>query len=308
GTATIGTLSQPAGRTLNVFTGTSSSPTYGIYNQVSSASNAVQYGMYTIVGNGNATGQKYGLYTKITGDNKAVGVYSWVPCTSSSCYAGYFRGRLLVNATTGADLDAFGVWKSIQTYSFLVKRDGRTFVNTLRLGAFVNPNDLEGTLRYTATDGFQGYRNGNWGSLGGGLWSSFGNNIAYNAGNVYVGTTPSAVSNSLNYRLLVDGKIIAEEVRVQLSGNWPDYVFDASYERLDWKALSNYIQTEKHLPGVPSAAEITEKGGIDVGEMERVLLEKVEELTLYMLELKSENESLKTRIQALENQAENDEE
>ncbi len=309
GTLSVGTLNQDPNRTISLVTnGTTVNPTvlkYGIYNRVSATGNGSQYGAYHLVGNGTATGQKFGVYAQILG-SRATGIYSYVSCNEPDCFAGYFKGKLLVNATTAPDVDALGVWSSIQSYSFLVKRDGRTFVNTLRLGESINVNDLNGTLRYTTANGFEGYTNGSWGPIGGvfnSVWDEIGSDIAYDGGNVYIGTTPGQVSNSDNYKLLVDGKIIAEEVRVQLSGNWPDYVFDEKYERLDWKELANFIDTEKHLPGVPSESEVRAAGGVDVGEMDRVLLEKIEELTLYMLDLKSENEELKKRIQSLENTA-----
>ncbi|MCB0588566.1 MAG: hypothetical protein KDD06_24955, partial [Phaeodactylibacter sp.] len=60
------------------------------------------------------------------------------------------------------------------------------------------------------------------------------------------------------------------------------------------------IQEKGHLPGIPSAQEVEARGGVDVGEMQRKTLEKVEELTLYLIELKKENEELKERLLVLE--------
>ena len=310
GVLSVGTLNQSNDRTINLYTtGATVNPTiskYGIYNNVDASGNGIQYGIYNRVGNNSASGAKYGIYTQVSGTDRAYGIYSFVPCNGYECYAAYLRGKVVVNATTAPDLDAFGVWRSTQTYSFLVKRDGRTFANTLTLGETVNVNDLNGTIRFTSTNGFEGHKNGSWSPLGGAVWDEFNNDIAYTGGNVYIGTTPGAVSNTNDYKLLVDGKVIAEEVRVQLSGSWPDYVFEESYDRLDWQSLASFVKVEKHLPGVPSAKEVEQAGGVDLGTMDRILLEKVEELTLYMLELKEENENLKKRIQALENTKENE--
>jgi len=96
-----------------------------------------------------------------------------------------------------------------------------------------------------------------------------------------------------DYTFAVDGKIIAEEVRVRLSENWPDYVFQPSYDLMPLPELKKYITKHNHLPDVPSAAEIEEAGGTDVGAMNILLLKKVEELTLHVIQLQEEIETLK---------------
>lgn len=103
------------------------------------------------------------------------------------------------------------------------------------------------------------------------------------------------------YKLAVDGKAIVEELKVQLSQNWADYVFEEDYQLRDLSEVKQYVQEHKHLPGVPSAKEIEAEGGFEMGEMQRVMMEKIEELTLYMIDLKEENESLKKRVIELEN-------
>jgi hypothetical protein len=101
------------------------------------------------------------------------------------------------------------------------------------------------------------------------------------------------------YHLSVGGKIIAEELRCQLKIDWPDYVFDANYPLLSLHDLEKSIQTNGHLPGIPSATEI--KGhGVDVGDMQVRMMEKIEELTLYMIELNKQNKVLVDRIADLE--------
>ncbi|MEI2738307.1 MAG: hypothetical protein V9F01_05935 [Chitinophagaceae bacterium] len=102
------------------------------------------------------------------------------------------------------------------------------------------------------------------------------------------------------YQLSVDGKIIAEEVKVQLSTSWPDYVFDEGYKLMPIEDLEKSIRQHKHLPNIPSAAEVTAENGIQLGEMNRKLVEKVEELTLYIIQLKKENTSLEERLNKVE--------
>ncbi|RYE22097.1 MAG: hypothetical protein EOP51_14040 [Sphingobacteriales bacterium] len=114
-------------------------------------------------------------------------------------------------------------------------------------------------------------------------------------GQVAIGSAPAAAGYLLN----VDGKAICEEMRVQTSGAWPDYVFNDNYDLLPLEELEKSIQKNKHLPNIPAASEV-EKNGFDLGDMNKRLLEKVEELTLYMIELKKENTRLAARVNKLE--------
>lgn len=128
------------------------------------------------------------------------------------------------------------------------------------------------------------------------LWSSSNVTLQPSFGSVTIGSyTPAS-----GYKLSVDGKIIVEEARVQLSTSWPDYVFHSNYKLPSFQELSQYISRHKHLPNMPSAAEIEGQKGFDLGDMQKRLVEKVEELTLYILQLKKENEAMHQRILALE--------
>jgi hypothetical protein len=113
-----------------------------------------------------------------------------------------------------------------------------------------------------------------------------------------------ATSNT-SYKLAVAGKIAATgEVRVFTDGTtaFPDYVFDPSYQLPSLEETEKYVKENHHLPEVPSAADI-EKDGMSLNGMNTILLKKVEELTLYMIEMKKENEIMKKEIKVLkENQ------
>jgi hypothetical protein len=108
--------------------------------------------------------------------------------------------------------------------------------------------------------------------------------------NVIIGST--SVTPASGYVLSIDGKAICEELKVQLQTSWPDYVFAENYKLRPLLQLEKFIQENKHLPNVPSADEL-EKNGIEVGDMHKRLMEKVEELTLYIIQLKKEIDALR---------------
>ncbi len=93
-------------------------------------------------------------------------------------------------------------------------------------------------------------------------------------------------------------QINAKDINVELN-NAADYVFEDNYDLKSLKEVENYVKENKHLPGVPSAAEISENG-MSVSQMSNLLLEKVEELTLHMIQLQKENEALKAKVESLE--------
>ncbi len=97
----------------------------------------------------------------------------------------------------------------------------------------------------------------------------------------------------------INGKLIATEVRVQPTASWPDYVFAKDYKLISLEELENIINANKHLPGIPTASSV-EENGIMLGEMQTKAMEKIEELTLYIIQLSKENKALNERIEKLE--------
>jgi len=118
-------------------------------------------------------------------------------------------------------------------------------------------------------------------------WELSGNDVSYTSGNVGIGTT-----NTQGFMFAVAGNMVAEAVKVELEGNWPDFVFEKEYNLQSLKEIEDYIKENGHLPNVPSAEEI-KNNGIDLGQMDATLLQKIEELTLHSIQQQKEIDSLK---------------
>lgn len=103
------------------------------------------------------------------------------------------------------------------------------------------------------------------------------------------------------YRLYVNGGILTTKVKVAnyCSGAWADYVFAKDYKLKSLSEVETFIKANKHLPNIPSGDEI-EKEGLDLGDMQAKQMEKIEELTLYMIEMKKEIDSLKKQNESLQ--------
>ncbi|MDN3588109.1 hypothetical protein QWY86_15605 [Pedobacter aquatilis] len=103
---------------------------------------------------------------------------------------------------------------------------------------------------------------------GSGIWNQYGN--------VGIGTT------NPTEKLSVNGKIRAQEIKIEVN-NWPDFVFEQDYKLLKLTELDKFIKINKHLPDIPPARTIG-KDGLAIGEMNKILLQKVEELTIHLIE------------------------
>jgi len=164
---------------------------------------------------------------------------------------------------------------------------------------------------------FRLYKNGNttnylsiWQGVGGAALDPIGTGLLYigydqpttvimgmNGGKIGIGTgTPDQL-------LTVRGIIHAQEVRVDLTVPGPDYVFEKNYRLPALKEIKDYIDQNKRLPEVPSAAEM-EKNGVQLGEMNMLMLKKMEEMTLYILDQQKQIEALKSRIEAINHKTE----
>lgn len=104
-----------------------------------------------------------------------------------------------------------------------------------------------------------------------------------------------------DYRLFVKDGIKTEKVKVELASEngWADYVFENNYNLLSIKELESFITENKHLPNIPSAKQVIDEGGFELKEMNIKLLEKVEEQSLYIIQLHNDLEELKSEIKEL---------
>jgi hypothetical protein len=93
-----------------------------------------------------------------------------------------------------------------------------------------------------------------------------------------------AIPAGSSYKMAVGGGILTEKVRVATNGTtfWADFVFDPTFKLRPLSELAQFIKINKHLPDIPTTAEVTQNG-IDIAETQALLLQKVEELTLYVI-------------------------
>lgn len=101
------------------------------------------------------------------------------------------------------------------------------------------------------------------------------------------------------HKLAVEGSIGARRVKVQTDG-WSDFVFNNDYKLKTLDEVEDYVAENSHLPGIPSEAEVI-KNGIYLGEMDAKLLQKIEELTLYLIEQNKQIQALKKEVSVLKN-------
>lgn len=112
--------------------------------------------------------------------------------------------------------------------------------------------------------------------------------------------TEEEITNSINFRICSNGITYAKEINVTLSG-WPDYVFSKEYSLPDLNDLEAYVKENNHLPNVPSEKEVMENG-VNIGQMNAILLQKIEELTLYLIEQQKTINELCDKVNMLTNE------
>ncbi len=250
----------------------------------------------TLFADFGATGPTYNLYgvggseiwVNSQGGNLSVG-----PATNHAIKFvanGAERMRLLANGNFGIGTNAPTTKLSLGTYQTT------TAGNVGGIALYET-----GNTKYGLSVNNQGFLDisGNQSSAGGIRFFNGTDNTAptermriTSTGNVGIGTSnPQA-------KLAVNGDIYAKKVKVTTTG-WPDYVFEQNYVLKPLSEVETFILANKHLPEVPSAADIA-KNDQDLGEMNKVLLQKVEELTLYLIALEKENKLQKERVDKLE--------
>ena len=191
-----------------------------------------------------------------------------------------------------------GIWDWARGGEF--RNDGsqnpETFVTYGRLRS---KHENGGLWLSNANLGFIGKHNNNVGIWTQGIgWNTF--NVNINTGSIAIGRTTAPSG----FKLAVQGKMIIEEIQLQQSDFWPDYVFDKDYSLIPLEELETFIRENGHLPNIPSAEEVAAEKGFKTAEMIQKLLEKVEELTLYTIaqqkDFLREKQNLEQKIDLLE--------
>jgi hypothetical protein len=250
-------------------------------------------------------GPVYNMNTSISNSNPSVILIEGLP--NSHIQAGAWVGwSTRYCPVVKFKIEAYNVyntseWVTVADYSNTTF-NGNDFSVALPFGSFTK-------LKYTFYEGQQGCLNGGiaygiselffihpeattpyYGlfEVSGSTWTRRGNNINYNSGNVGIGIVDP--QNKLD----VNGTIHAREVKVDLIG-WADYVFAPTYKLRPLSEVEQFIKTNGHLPEIPKAEEV-KQNGVNLGEMQTKLLQKVEELTLYSIEQSKENAELKQKL------------
>ncbi|MDR2653561.1 MAG: hypothetical protein LBC68_14870 [Prevotellaceae bacterium] len=274
------------------YTGSSSTGVaYGLYSSsygYNTSSTAGTYGLYSYAYKAGSAGTVYGIYSSVSGGSKR--------------YAGYFSGGdVYVSGNVGIgvaspaaklDVDGVGIFHKNLTINGC-NSDGTTYplsiVNPAKTGAnqahiwniySMSGDNYGNSLQFWAygPDGADECSNG-------GLC---GNRFTItDSGNVGIGTMHPTV------KLDVTGTIRATEVKVCLNQGC-DFVFEKNYKLMPLNDLSNFIFENRHLPEIAPAAEM-ESEGINLSEMNAKLLQKVEELTLYVIDLQQQINELKNK-------------
>ncbi|MEP6674295.1 MAG: hypothetical protein ABJA78_04045 [Ferruginibacter sp.] len=211
-------------------------------------------------------------------------------------------GKLVTRGTVGATAAIFGD----NTTGVAIENNypGIAFNTYYNGGRFFIANGYGGVIGLNPTNSRIAFSNSTTSGTAGAAASTVTDKMWIDAdGTVSLGSSNLAAENTslgTGYKLKIFGKAIAEEVRVQLRASWPDYVFQNDYHLMPLNEIENYIKENNHLPGFEKAA-VVEKEGADLGETQRKLLEKIEELTLHMISINKRVEELEKENSALKN-------
>ena len=315
--------------TLNVGIGTTN-PTSQLSilnNNNSQAAVNIAFGAYGILGQTD-----YGTVDKgiVLGNNIKGGVngYKYNITTSSYGARGITLDKDGIGFLTGLGATTSGAAINTPTRMF-INNSGNVGIGEPNPGSNLVVKGTGGSSVFVLTDnGASGYRQTFRTNSGGSLswnWGEVGNESTYmsiilqggqnqwdnktrdlvfrstaknpimvlgaSTGNVGIGTT-----DTKGYKLAVAGSagVIAEKFVVKQQINWPDYVFQEEYKLCSLIDLEMFIKKHSHLPEVPSAEEV-KSTGLDLGETQTLLLKKIEELTLYVIELNKKIEKLEAK-------------
>jgi hypothetical protein len=234
--------------------------------------------------------------------------------TGVSSYSATDRLFSIGNGTTTSDRrNALTVLKNGKTgLGTVTPTEILDVVGNVKLSGALMPNNLPGTAGQVLTSGGPGVAptwavantafsgTTNYVSKFTPTGTAIGTSQIFDDGTlVGIGTTSSA--STAGYKFAVNGAAIFTKAVIKLYATWPDFVFDSNYNLPSLTETKKYIDQNKHLPGMPSAQQV-EKDGIDVGLTQATLLQKVEELTLYIIKQDKELDKQDKEIEILKSQ------
>lgn len=238
-------------------------PHHGIKSILRGDKSGTQYGIYSSLSGANDEGKKYCFYAKSNSTN-----------TLGNVWAGYFEGKLQVKGDFILEKD------NANMLFFPFKESNGEFRLAIVPNQIDNENDYNWNVAsYFSANGEREFRI---------------NDINKKAFFIKNTTLDSDV-----FRIMGDGKVWATEINVRTTGDFPDYVFNGGYNLMNLDSLNEYITINNKLPKMPSAKDVSDNG-VNIGELNVLLVEKVEELTLYTIEQQKLINELLERIVKLE--------
>ena len=227
--------------------------------------------------------------------NAADGTFDKLTVNSSSTLNG--TTNLKLNKTTGYFLTATNQKVAAYNTMFYVTSAGEIGGTGLHLQSQSAMHCCSPSFNITYDDATQSYIVKSSGYMGAFYPTVFkASKFTFKEGEVVINNKLTC-KDELEVVGVTASTIKADDINVNMS-NAADYVFDENYNLKSLSEVESYVNEHKHLPGIPSAAEM-EQNGISVSAMSNMLLEKVEELTLHMIQLKKENEALKAEVKSL---------
>lgn len=273
---------------------------YGIHNENNLSSNATQYGLYNSLNSSSAIGIKYGVYSQVSGSSTfKYGVYA--SAVSSGSYGGGTNqpatSYALYAIASGAATRAGYFSGDVEMYNSNTIFSSINGNKSLIMGAMYGTDPIEGYKLIFALNKTNNQYDWDWSTT-----------LELHRGGAMVKRANSANKTfSIHrfdldqevFRIYGDGRVYATEINVRMASNFPDYVFSSSYDLMDIKDLDKYIKQNGKLPNMPSANTVEEEG-LDIGETSRLLVEKIEELTLYIIKQQELIEKQEYRLKELE--------
>lgn len=271
---------------------------YGIYNLNNGALNSSQYGIYNYLNTGTSTGVKFGIYSLVAGSSQTkYGIYSSVTNTGTNSSSTTPTAFGIYAKATGSDSRAGYFSGDVEFSSSNAIFSAGNGTKTLLFGNAWDPTDNGFSISLNSTNNAYD-------------WDFTNSFILNRSGEMIKRINSANKAFSVNrfgqgdvFRVYGDGTVYATKIYVKLASQFPDYVFEPDYKLMALTDVKEYIAKNGHLPNMEDA-ETVAKEGLDLGIMSSKLVEKVEELTLYVIQmneqlekLKAENEKLKSEIE-----------